>query len=67
MSTKIENLTSNRHSGFTLIDLRYVARQEPNKNRVTLSDEELIKAVWSRSMVKVAKELGVSDTCIKKT
>ena len=50
-----------------LIDLRYVARQEPNKNRVTLSDEELIKAVWSKSMAKVAKELGVSDNCIKKT
>ena len=35
--------------------------------RINLTDEELAKAVWTKSVVKVAADLGVSDVCVAKT
>ena len=50
-----------------LVDLRYAARSPWRETKVNISDEELIKAVWSKSMSKVATDFGVSDHCIKDT
>ena len=52
-----------------LLDLRYIFREEraDRLKKITLGDEELAKAVWSKPITLVADDLDVSDYCVTKT
>ena len=50
-----------------LIDLRYVRRPALREKKVDISDDDLIKAVWSKAMTKVAADLNTTDVTVKRT
>lgn len=50
-----------------LIDLRYVRRPAWNERKINITDDELIKAVWTKAVTKVAADLNVTDVTVKKT